>query len=118
MEAQRTPCDESQFLPIRNAPDLPNNFSRRESPPLLLPKSLQPNRPTTDILECNIPLLPFEEGSKIYTKKDKDAIRNFVVRRRKEHVYPNQKHHYSKQESPISSTGYAAVNPKYLFRPI
>eukprot|EP01083_Nonionella_stella_P101051 285973_1 len=108
-EEQRESCSSPIGIQFHS-----NDTSR--NPPLLLPGSHQDNPQAIDIHERAMPPLPFEEGSESSTKKNKKAIRKFVVRR-KEFICRDQSHH-SKQKSPISSIGYAAVNPKYLFRPI
>uniref|UniRef100_A0A6S8T8Q3 Uncharacterized protein n=1 Tax=Chaetoceros debilis TaxID=122233 RepID=A0A6S8T8Q3_9STRA len=112
-EEQHTACDEIQPLPVRDATPVPNDFSSSEGPPIFLPSRIQRNLPAMDFRERTIPPFPFEEGSESYTKKNKDAIRNFIVRIN----VPDLRHH-CKQKSPVSSIGYAAVNSKYLFRPI
>eukprot|EP01083_Nonionella_stella_P277334 942795_1 len=112
-EEQSTRYDEIQPLPLRNASQVQNDFSNSECLPMLLPRRIQRNLPAMEFHERVMPPLPFEEGSKSYAKNNKDAIRNFGVRIQ----VPDLSYH-STQKSPISNIGYAAVNPKYLFRPI
>lgn len=112
-EEQSTPYDGIQPLPLRNASQVQNDFSNSEGLPMLLPRRIQRSLPAMEFHERAMPPLPFEEGSESYAKKNKDAIRNFVVRIQ----VPDLSYH-STQKSPISSIAYAAVNPKYFFRPI